>query len=165
MLLKLYFSCMRKIFYLVLGIVLVLQFFRPTRNTGEAHGPNDITHVVQVPEEVIDILKKSCYDCHSNNTHYPWYTNIQPIGWWLQDHVDEGKEELNFTEFKKYSLKKQKHKLQECEEMVEEDEMPLSSYTWMHSDAQLSNEEKQVLVQWVKVAMAELDEPTSTLAE
>lgn len=147
---------MRKILYILLAIVLVLQFFRPTRNTGLADGPKDITHVVKVPEEVMDILKKSCYDCHSNHTHYPWYTNIQPVGWWLQDHVDEGKEELNFTEFGSYSLKKQKHKLHECEEMVEEGEMPLSSYTLMHTDAKLEEKEKEALIKWVDASMAEL---------
>lgn len=146
----------RKIFYGLLAIVVILQFIRPTRNTGEASGPNDITHVVKVPDAVMTVLKESCYDCHSNHTEYPWYTNVQPVGWWMQHHVDEGKEELNFTEFKTYPLKKQKHKLHECEEMVVENEMPLSSYTMIHGEAELNKAELQLLLQWIESAMNEL---------
>lgn len=149
--------------YVLLAILVVLQFIRPTRNTGQAHGPNDITKVVKVPGKVMDILKESCYDCHSNHTEYPWYTNVQPIGWWIQHHVNEGKEELNFSEFKTYPLEKQKHKLHETEEMVEESEMPLDSYTMIHGDAQLNKEEMGLILEWVEAAMNELGgsaEPT-----
>lgn len=146
----------RKILYGLLAVLVIIQFIRPTRNNGEAAGPNDITQVVQVPAPVMTILKESCYDCHSNHTEYPWYTNVQPVGWWMQHHVDEGKEELNFSEFKTYPLKRQLHKLHETEEMVVENKMPLSSYTMIHSDAALNREEVQLLLQWVDTSMKSL---------
>lgn len=139
--------------YTLLGVFVVIQFIRPTKNVGKVHGDNDINHVVNVPENVEAILVKACYDCHSNNTNYPWYTNIQPFGWWIQHHVDEGIEELNFSEYKNYKLKRQRHKLHECEEMIEEDEMPLNSYLWIHSEAKLTKEEKQALITWVHESM------------
>lgn len=151
----------RRILLVLLLALVAIQFFRPTRNNGTVTGPNDFTKVVQVPEQVMTILNVSCMDCHSNHTEYPWYTNIQPIGWWMQHHVDEGREELNFSEFKNYPVKKQKHKLHECEEMIEENEMPLSSYTMMHSDAVLNETQKKVLIDWIHTAMASLGEDAS----
>ena len=106
------------------------------------------------------ILQTSCFDCHSNYTNYPWYTNIQPIGWWLNHHVDEGKEELNFSEFESYSLKRKLHKLEEIKEMVEEGEMPLSSYTLIHGDTKLSPEQKEILYTWVTETRLYLSDST-----
>jgi hypothetical protein len=96
------------------------------------------------------ILKTSCYDCHSNNTVYPWYSNIQPLAWWLQGHVNEGKEELNFDEFATYNPRRQFKKMEETEEMITEGEMPLSSYTIIHSNAVLSASQKETLINWAK---------------
>jgi hypothetical protein len=101
-------------------------------------------------------LQNSCYDCHSNQTNYPWYTQIQPIGFWLNNHVKEGKEELNFSEFVLYKQKKQLHKLDEMIEMIEEQEMPLKSYTWVHTSAELTPEQKSILVNWAKHSKTEL---------
>jgi hypothetical protein len=138
----------RALLALVVALILV-QFVRPERNlSGEA--TNDITKVYTVPDNVQPILKKACYDCHSNHTEYPWYTNIQPAGLWMQHHVNEGKGELNFNEFAKYTPKRQNHKMEELIGMVEENEMPLSSYTWIHKNAILTAEEKNALIYWAK---------------
>lgn len=137
---------------ILLGIFLILQFIRPDYNTGEIKGENDIYQVVEVPKEVDAILAKACFDCHSNHTEYPWYSQIQPFGWWIADHVDEGKEELNFSEFKSMPPKAQLHKLHETIEMIEDNEMPLESYTWIHSDAKLTPEEKELVIEWAKGA-------------
>lgn len=135
----------KKILYILLAIVIIIQFIRPERNLGKRETENTIF----VSNEVGQILQASCFDCHSNYTVYPWYTNIQPIGWWLNHHVNEGKEELNFSEFEAYSLKRKLHKLEEIKEMVDEGEMPLSSYTLIHGDASLSAEQKEILSKWV----------------
>ena len=135
----------KKILYVVFAILIVIQFIRPERNLGKVETENTIF----VNAEVGTILQNSCFDCHSNFTNYPWYTNIQPIGWWLNYHVDEGKEELNFSEFESYSLKRKLHKLEEIKEMVEEGEMPLTSYTIIHGDATLNGEQKETLYKWV----------------
>jgi hypothetical protein len=99
---------------------------------------------------VKSILERSCYDCHSNHTRYPWYSNIQPVAWWLQHHIDEGKEHLNFSAFKTYTPAEMDHKLKEIEEVIEENEMPLWSYRLIHQKAKLSEAEKNNLLKWVK---------------
>jgi hypothetical protein len=133
-------------------IILLLAQFLPkyNYNNGDALIPASIETSHKVPEDVAAILKTSCYDCHSNHTSYPWYANIQPISKWLGDHVNEGKGELNFSEFGIYSLRRQYHKLEEIAEQVEENEMPLSSYTLIHGDASLNETQKKTLSSWVK---------------
>ena len=90
----------------LLVVLVVIQFIRPTRNISTSESPNEISKFYDVPAEVHAVLKKSCYDCHSNNTVYPWYTNLQPVGLWLQSHVNDAKGELNFSEFGTYNQKK-----------------------------------------------------------
>ena len=109
-----------------------------------------------MPAEVDAILKSSCYDCHSNNTHYPWYANIQPVAWWLADHVNEGKREINFNEFLTYKPKKAHHKMEEVAEMVNEGEMPLQSYTIVHRDASLSDAQRKLVADWALGVMQQI---------
>ena len=97
------------------------------------------------------MLKNACYDCHSNNTNYPWYDRITPVNFWVQGHVDHGKGELNFSLWSTFSPKKKIHKLEECIEMIEEDEMPLESYTIMHGDAKFSEIQKKELINWLQL--------------
>ncbi len=132
----------------LLVALVVIQFVRPTRNSSASESLNDISKFYDVPDEVHAVLKKSCYDCHSNNTVYPWYTNIQPAGLWLQSHVNDGKEELNFSEFGAYDQKRAKHKFEEIGEVVGEAEMPLSSYTLIHRDAKLTSEQSSAIAAW-----------------
>lgn len=132
----------------LLVVLVIIQFIRPTRNTSTTESPNEISKYYDVPADIQAVLKKSCYDCHSNNTVYPWYTNIQPVGWWLQNHVNEGKGELNFSEFGTYDQKKAKHKFEEIEEVLNEGEMPLSSYTLIHGDAKLTAEQTATIAAW-----------------
>ena len=138
----------KKIAWFLLISLIVIQFIKPEKNQSAQKSPNDISTVAAVPGKVQTILDKACNDCHSNNTRYPWYSNIQPVAWWLADHVKEGKGELNFSEFASYSPKKQAHKLEETIEMVKEGEMPLNSYTWTHKDAILTSEEKLAVSTW-----------------
>src|SRR5215217_2509007 len=115
----------KKILISILVLLIVIQVIQPAKNTGNAAGPKDITTVVQVPDNVMTVLKKSCYDCHSNNTTYPWYDNITPVNWWVADHIKEGKRELNFTDFGDYTAKRQNKKLEEIAKTVEKEQMPL----------------------------------------
>lgn len=135
----------RKISYAFIAILIVIQFIRPSKNTGDAVTANSIVTSVDVEK----VLQKSCYDCHSNHTEYPWYFNIEPIGWWTAHHVNEGKEELNFSEFNAYSLKRKLRKLKEMKEQLDENEMPLSSYTLIHTDAELTPGDKALLLKWI----------------
>lgn len=140
---------MKKKILLAIGLLfLVLQFFQPQKNEGTIKGDTYIANVTSLPTEVEQLLEKSCFDCHSNSTVYPWYTAIQPIGIWMQNHVNEGKDELNFSTFTSYSLKRQKHKLDEIAEMVREKEMPLSSYTLIHQQSKLSEDDAELIALW-----------------
>lgn len=147
---------LKKILIALLVVLVVIQFFRPQRNISTAASANDISNHYTVPADVMDVLRRACYDCHSNNTTYPWYANIQPVAWWLNDHITEGKEELNFSEFGAYKPKRQAHKMEEVAELVEEGEMPLSSYTIIHKDAVLTATEKAAIVNWAKGLEAQI---------
>lgn len=102
-----------------------------------------------MPERLEGILKRSCYDCHSNTTRYPWYTEVQPFGWWLAGHIYEGKKELNFNEFGNYSRRRQRSKLNAVANSIEDGTMPISSYTLIHRNAKLSATEKKLMISWV----------------
>ena len=141
----------------VLIVLILIQFIKPMGNHGDALGRNDFTHEMHVPDSIMSILKKSCFDCHSNHTNYPWYAETNPVYWWLNHHITEGKRELNFTEFATYRLKKKDKKLAEIAEQVEEREMPLSSYTLVHTDAKLSEDQIKTLVAWAKAARKRID--------
>lgn len=130
-------------------LLLLIQFYpRPEKNNAEGPQPNHISTLYPIPADVDAVLKSSCYDCHSNNTDYPWYSSIQPVAWWLGDHIDDGKKHFNFSEFASYSLAKQYHKLEEVTAEVKEGEMPLDSYTFIHRDADISKEQRQLLTSW-----------------
>ncbi len=137
----------KKIMLALLVIFLVMQAFRPTKNLS-ANTENDISVSYAVPTEVKTILAKACNDCHSNKTEYPWYANIQPVAFWLNDHVVDGKRHMNFNEFNKYRIAKQYKKLEECIDEVKDGEMPLESYTMIHKNAILTEAEKTTLTNW-----------------
>lgn len=140
-----------KICFRILLVIFVLFQFYPRSNNNRTAtlNSNDIIFHRHVPDPVLQLLKTGCYDCHSNNTTYPWYAQVQPVSLWLSDHIKEGKAELNFSEFGSYSLRRQYRKLEEINDQVQHNEMPLSSYTLIHRDAKLSPEQKQVLADWV----------------
>lgn len=141
---------LKKVGFILLIVLILIQFFRPVKNINTKPDgiENDISKKILVPDSIVSILKTSCYDCHSNNSHYPWYAAVQPVTWWLQDHINEGKEEINFNEFASYSLRRQYKKLEEIIKQLKEDEMPLSSYTLIHRDAILSDGQKKAVIAW-----------------
>ena len=102
------------------------------------------------------MLKTSCYDCHSNESIYPWYTNIAPVSWWIKKHINEGRDELNFSEWGNYSARRKDHKLDEIIELVEEGEMPLKSYLITHGDAKISTEQRAKIIEWAKTVREDL---------
>ncbi|MFM6926173.1 MAG: heme-binding domain-containing protein [Ferruginibacter sp.] len=140
---------LKRTFQIFILAFIVIQFIRPAKNKSEGISNNDITKVYPVPENVQAILKTSCYDCHSNNTVYPWYSQIQPVAWWLNNHIEEGKRELNFSEFASYRIGRQYRKLDEVNKQVKEDEMPLDSYLWIQKNAKLDEQQKLTLANWV----------------
>ncbi|MFY7900842.1 MAG: heme-binding domain-containing protein [Chitinophagaceae bacterium] len=141
---------LKKAAIVLLFVLVIMQFFKPEKNIAASASTHHIRTVYQVPNDVEKILAKACYDCHSNHTNYPWYSNIQPIAWWLTNHVTDGKKHLNFDEFGTYRIAKQNHKLEEVVTEVQESEMPLTSYTLIHGNSKLTDVEKNLLYQWVE---------------
>ena len=131
----------------VMVILVLIQFYHPAHNLS-----NDMTHdistVYPMPDSVQTILKTACYDCHSNRTEYPWYANIQPVASWLGHHVDEGKDELNFSEFSSYSPRRQFHKLDKIIHELDEHDMPLASYTIIHRNAVITSSQQMIISNW-----------------
>ncbi len=139
----------RKIFLFIIIIFVGIQFIPVQPNYSETFSKDDIIEATKAPADIAIMLKSSCYDCHSNNTKYPWYDKVAPISWWIASHINEAKEELNFSEWGTYSLKKKKHKLKEIVEETKEEEMPLRSYLWTHSDVKLSKKQINRLNTWI----------------
>ena len=141
---------LKKIFLVLLLVFVIMQFFRPDKNIAQGDHSADFIVETNPSNEVRAMLKQSCFDCHSNNTVYPWYNNVAPISYWLANHIRHGKEELNFSEWNAYDTKGKDHKLEEVIEMVEEGEMPLNEYTWTHREAKLSPEQRNAITEWAK---------------
>ncbi|MBS4070500.1 MAG: heme-binding domain-containing protein [Algoriphagus sp.] len=144
-----------KIFFLIgFGALVLIQFYQPARNMDEGQvTPLHITEVLDIPVNVRQILQTSCYDCHSNNTNYPWYSYIQPGRILMEYHIKEGKENLNFSEFGSYSKRKQENKLDRISKQIKANDMPLRSYTFIHRDSKLSELDKIEIVNWVDKEM------------
>lgn len=140
----------KKILLLLLVVFVIAQFFRPDKNDGDLASINAFLEETNPPENVKAILKESCYDCHSNFTRYPWYNNITPINYWLNNHIEHGKKHFNVSKWVGNSTKRKDHKFEELIEMVEDKSMPLNSYTWTHTEAKLTGEQIKAVVDWAK---------------
>ena len=140
----------KKILFIGLIIFLLIQLYQPARNISfEQDITGNFTKVYNVPKNVEIILRTSCYDCHSNNTYYPWYSYIQPVRFFMESHIKEGKENLNFNEWGNYSDRKQNNKLDRIAKQIKSNEMPLSSYTMIHKNAILTASQKKEVLDWI----------------
>lgn len=141
---------MKKILLILLIAFVGIQFIRIDKSTPEVNAADDFIAMTKPSEEVEQILRAACYDCHSYETKYPFYAEIAPISWWLGDHIEDGRKHLNFSIWGTYEAKRADHKLEECIEEVEKGKMPLSSYTITHGDAKLSDDQKELLYDFFK---------------
>ena len=133
---------------ILLAVMVVIQFFRPAKNAAEGPSSNTMRVHFPVPANVQSVFERSCYDCHSNNTHYPWYAEVMPVGWWLAKHIRDGKRGLDFDQFGSYRVFRQYRKFNDIIEQVDKDEMPLPSYLLIHRYARLTAAEKSDIIQW-----------------
>ena len=133
-------------------VLIAIQFLRPVKNDKYYMQDSDISKKISTPDSVLFVLKNACLDCHSNNTIYPCYSNIQPVGWLMAQHIRKGREELNFSEFGSYSPRRQLSKLTGIANSIRDDIMPLSSYKLMHKNSILSTYEKELLIKWAQQA-------------
>ncbi len=127
-----------------------MQLYQPARNESyEQELTSNFTKMYDVPKNVETILRTSCYDCHSNNTNYPLYSYIQPARFFMEEHIKDGKKDLNFNEFGRYSKRKQENKLEAIIKQIKSDEMPLASYTLIHKNAILTPTQKEEIINWI----------------
>jgi len=141
-------NLMKKIGLAVLLLLIGIQFIQPGRNSSGQVPATDISNTIFIPGDVKSLLQTACNDCHSNNTNYPWYANVQPMGWLLANHIKDGKAALNFSEFGGYSQRRQMSKMKSIASQVKDDEMPLAAYTMLHKNARLTKEQKALIIDW-----------------
>lgn len=140
----------KKIGWALLFVLIVAQFFGPEKNEGDLTSLTTFIEETNLPDEIHKMMKESCFDCHSSSTRYPWYSSITPVNYWMADHVKVGSKKLNFSKWAEYSLKKKEHKMEELFEEVEKKNMPLDSYTWTHSEANFTDAQVKLMVDWAK---------------
>lgn len=138
----------KRILLFVIILLIAIQFIPYKHPQTNNNTKGDIIVTGQISGEIASILKTSCYDCHSNQTHYPWYSHIAPVSWLLASHINEGKEDLNFSEWNSYNKRRKISKLSDIKELVEKNEMPISSYTFIHRKAKLNEHEKNLIMKW-----------------
>lgn len=141
---------------ILLVILIVIQFIKPVKNTSGSVA-NDITTKYIVPDTVMHTLKTACYDCHSNHSEYPWYWSFQPVAWFMNGHINNGKRHLNFSDFTSYNLWRQYKTLEEINDEVKSGDMPITSYKLIHADSRLSGKQKADIQNWVAVTRKELE--------
>ncbi|MFC7348843.1 heme-binding domain-containing protein [Chryseobacterium zhengzhouense] len=146
---------MKKILIIILVAFVIIQFFPIDKTNPPVDKGMDFISIKNIQPEIANTIRTSCYDCHSNETQYPWYSSIAPASWWLKNHINEGRSHLNFSIFATYEPKRQIHKMEECVEMLEKHEMPLESYYLGHQDAKLTDAQRQGLIKYFKTEIQE----------
>jgi mono/diheme cytochrome c family protein len=146
---------LKRILLLLVVLLAAAQFFRPVRANPPVDESKTIYATTQVPDDARAILDRSCIDCHTNRTTWPWYSNVSPLSWWLVDHVTEAREEMNLSAWGTYTDQRRRKKLEQICEEVEEGEMPLKSYVPLHPSAKLTEADRETLCRWTKAALAE----------
>jgi hypothetical protein len=138
---------------ILLVALLAVQFFRPPKNRSQRAPGSGIESAFPVPAHVMQVFRRSCYDCHGDSTVYPWYAEIQPLGWWLNSHIEDGKRRLDFDRFALYRPMRQYGKFKDIVEQLQQDEMPLGSYLFIHRYARLTPDEKEEVIHWSSTMM------------
>lgn len=148
-----------KIALRVVLVFVVMQLFRIDKVEYQEPTENGIKMYENPSIQITQLLDETCLNCHSNQITYPWYSEIAPVSWWIADHIDEGREHLNFSEWGQYSAAKKVHKAEESWEEIAEKEMPLESYVFAHSEVDLTAEEREILIQYFKNLQVKYNTP------
>jgi hypothetical protein len=144
----------KKVAKQLLLLFVIIQFFRPDKNSNQGDHLAGFINETNPTEEVKVILAQSCYDCHSNHTKYPWYNNVAPVSFLISSHIRQGKENLNLSDWDSYTRTEKNHKLEEIIEVTEDDKMPLMQYAWIHPEARLTREQKEAILEWARQTKA-----------
>ena len=139
---------MKKVLIIVIVFLVAIQFITIDKTNPPLEMSKDFISTTNPPSDLGTVIKSSCYDCHSHHTKYPWYSNVAPVSWLIKDHINNGRNHLNFSTWADYSEKKKDHKLEECIEMVKSGEMPMNGYVMLHDEAEITHENKMKLISW-----------------
>ncbi len=139
----------RYILYAMAGIFVIMQFFRIDKSVPEYNTANDFLTISQAPAEVASLMRAACYDCHSYQTKYPWYANVAPASWWLKQHINEGREHINYSLYGTLPMDDREEVVEETGEAVTEGWMPLKSYKWNHPEARLTDAQRRMIGDWL----------------
>ncbi len=140
----------RNLLIAFLAVFALIQFKVIDKSPIEINLESDFLMIEQAPKEVVELIQTSCYDCHSNLTTYPWYSNIAPVSWWLKGHIDNGRGKLNFSEWDSYSLEESDTLKVKSANMIEKNWMPILTYKIIHKESRLSDEQRALLIGWLK---------------
>lgn len=140
---------MKKVLFGLVVIIIAIQFITIDQTNPPADMKNDFLEITSPPGDLGNIIKASCYDCHSNHTKYPWYADVAPVSWLLKQHIDDGRRNLNFSTWSEFDKSKKDHKLEECIDMIKSGEMPMEGYVMLHAEAEINHEQKMFLISWL----------------
>jgi hypothetical protein len=146
-----------KLIAAIIIILIAIQFIRAPKNVSFAASASNITRHYATPDDVQLLIKNACYDCHSNNTKYPWYSNLQPVYWWMNGHIEDGKKHLNFDAFSTYTAARQYKKMADIVDEIKTGDMPLPSYSIQHKEVRLSDNDKQKIYNWCAVVRKQME--------
>lgn len=145
---------MKKLLWLLIPIILILiQFKRIDKTNPPIDNTKDLLSMTKAPQEIQKLIKGACYDCHANTTVYPWYTNVAPVSWWIRGHIDNARGNVNFSEWGTYEASRQKNSARESAEVIEQKKMPAFTYSLMHKEAKLTDDQREILAKWFKSQM------------
>lgn len=147
---------MKKVLIVLLVLLVILQFFKIDKTNPPVEPGMDFLVSKSTPQREANLIRSACYDCHSHETTYPWYADVQPMAWLLEKHIKVGRKKFNFSTFATYGLERQAHKLEEAAELVESGDMPMESYLLGHPEAKLTQEDRDVLIAYFKTMQAEI---------
>lgn len=148
---------MKKIIVILFGLLILIQFIRIDQTAHSIDKGKDFASNATIPADVRAIIKRSCYDCHSLETKYPWYANVAPVSWWIKNHVNEGRNFINFSTWEDYNSDEKSRKLVNSMAYIKPDMMPLSSYISQHKEAKLSVKDKEILNEWMQAEAERLN--------
>lgn len=138
----------KRIIIIFIIIIVLIQFKQINTTNPETDITKGYLSMSNAPKEIGDLIKTACFDCHSNEVTYPWYSHVAPVSWFIGNHIQEGRKHLNFSEWENYPEARRIRKLEECVDELKADKMPLSSYTLLHASAKLTDENKTALIKW-----------------
>lgn len=141
---------LRILFILLVAVFVVIQFFGIERSNPEFDQNIDFITMENPPAEIEKTIRAACYDCHSNETIWPWYSYMAPASWLIEEHVLNGRDNLNLNDWGEYELEDRAYIIEEMIEEMEDGEMPLPGYDALHPDARLSDEQKEALYKWLR---------------